>query len=74
MNLVLVNFFQKIDLFELNTENKLIYFVKKNAYEIQINNPSYEIMENICCKICLEENINLVNEKVIKKIMFNRSI
>jgi hypothetical protein len=52
-----------------NEHNKLIYFVKKNAYEVQIYNPSYEIMENICCKICLEENINLVNEKVIKKII-----
>ena len=52
-----------------NEHNKLIYFVKKNAYEIQIFNPSHEIMENICCKICLEENINLSNEKILAKII-----
>ena len=52
-----------------NEHNKLIYFVKKNAYEIQLYNPNNEIMENICCKICLEENINLANEKVLEKII-----
>ena len=52
-----------------NEHNKLIYFVKKNAFEVQLYNPTNEIMENICCKICLEESINLTDEKILQKII-----
>jgi hypothetical protein len=52
-----------------NEHNKLIYFVKKNAFEVQMYNPTNEVMENICCKICLKENINLIDEKILQKII-----
>ena len=64
-----INWYLPVIFISNNEHNKLIYFIKKNAYEIQMYNPTREIMENICCKICLEENINLTNEKVLEKII-----
>jgi hypothetical protein len=52
-----------------NEHNKLIYYVKKIAYDVQIYNPNNEVMENILCKICMEENINLADDKIIGKII-----
>ena len=49
--------------------NKLVYFVKKFSYEIKISNPNKDIMENILCKISMNENINIGDEKVIDKII-----
>ena len=52
-----------------NKHNKLVYFIKKLSYEVHIPNPSKEIMENILCKISINENINIGDEKVIDKII-----
>jgi len=52
-----------------NKHNKLLYLIKKISYEIKIPVPSKEILENILCKICMEENIRLSDEKVLSKII-----
>lgn len=52
-----------------NKHNKLMYFIKKLSYEVKMNNPSKETMENILCKICMNENINLNDEKIIDEII-----
>ena len=52
-----------------NKHNKLLYLIKKISYEIKLPIPSKEVMENILCKICMEENIKLSDEKVLTKII-----
>ena len=52
-----------------NKHNKLVYFIKKFSYEVHIPNPSKDIMENILCKISMNENINLGDEKIMDKII-----
>ena len=52
-----------------NKHNKLVYFIKKFSYEVHISNPNKYIMENILCKISMNENINLGDEKIIDKII-----
>jgi nucleoside-triphosphatase THEP1 len=52
-----------------NKHNKLVYFIKKFSYEIHIPNPNKYIMENILCKISMNENINIGDEKLIDKII-----
>jgi len=52
-----------------NKHNKLLYLIKKISYEIKLPIPSKEILENILCKICMEENIRLSDEKVLSKII-----
>jgi hypothetical protein len=64
-----INWYLPIILISNNDHNKLIFYVKKIAYEIQIYNPNKEILENILCKICMQENINLADEKVLYKII-----
>jgi hypothetical protein len=64
-----INWYLPIILISNNEHNKLIFFVKKIAYTIQIYNPTNEILENILCKICIQENINLNDEKVLNKII-----
>lgn len=49
--------------------NKLVYFAKKFSYEIKIPNPHKDILENILCKISINENINIGDEKVIDEII-----
>lgn len=52
-----------------NKHNKLMYFIKKMSYEIKISDPTKEIMENILCKICMNENINLNDEIIIDNLI-----
>ncbi len=52
-----------------NKHNKLLYLIKKISYEIKLPLPSKQVMENILCKICIEENIRLNDEKVLNSII-----
>lgn len=52
-----------------NKHNKLLYLIKKISYEVKLPIPSKQIMENILCKICMEENIRLNDENVLNLII-----
>jgi len=52
-----------------NKHTKLIYLIKQILYEIKMDPPTKDIMENILCKICMNENINLNDEIVLSKII-----
>ncbi len=52
-----------------NKHSKLVYFIKKFSYEVRLPNPSKEILENVLCKICMIENINICDETLINDII-----
>jgi DNA polymerase III delta prime subunit len=64
-----INWVFPIILISNNKHNKLLYLIKKLIYEIKLDKPTNEIIENILCKICMNENINLNDEKVLSKIV-----
>ena len=64
-----LNWIFPIILISNNKHNKLLYLIKKLIYEIKLDKPTTEIIENILCKICMNENIKLHDEKVLSKIV-----
>ncbi len=52
-----------------NKHSKLVYFIKKLSYEIKIQDPTKEVMENILCTVCMKENINIGDEKIIDELI-----
>jgi hypothetical protein len=52
-----------------NKHNKLINFIKKSSYEIELFSPTIESLINIMAKICLNEKIIFTDENLYRQFI-----